>query len=416
METQKSIFKILLAFLIISILAFIVSLNWMGCKTEEIVNTGPPPVIDATLLGGKVVLADYMGDSIPLYNVKVEVVNGPTFYTDSNGTYWLTNISYGKHIVKYSKEGYTSFFTEIDTANFRTGIASIFLAKVITPVLIGPEGGIIQNHKMTLIIPPGALSSYVPISLNSNPVSASLKPNVIPLDLITIYPENLELNKSLILNISTPEYFQNLDSVRMESYNLNAQNYQWENSNFATTFYQDSIRVIINPNNDQSTVIVSSPFVPSFLAYYEFTLGTWTYSSTISPPYLVTPIHECAGNGTSPGSVAGESFAVTITVSVSAGVSYVVTGSVSASIGTTQTVTFPPVPIPVCKCIDFTRTTNEEIYSAPLKVRYCTLTIHGYACTPWTTHTVTKTKYSGVQSAVTETHNNIPECHNQGGN
>ena len=56
METQKSIFKILVAFLITSLLAFIITLNWMGCKTEDIIS--PPSSIPVSQIANEIANAN----------------------------------------------------------------------------------------------------------------------------------------------------------------------------------------------------------------------------------------------------------------------------------------------------------------------------------------------------------------------
>jgi len=417
METQKSIFKILLAFLIISVLAFIVSLNWMGCKTEEIVNTGPPPVIDATLLGGRVVLADYMGDSIPLYNVKVEVINGPTFYTDSNGTYWLTNVSYGKHTVKYSKEGYTSFFTEIDTANFRTGIPQIFLGKLNAGVSIGPGGGIVQNNKMTLIIPPGALKNVTQISLSSMPVTKSYISDFVPLDAVTILPSGVRFYSPVKLSMPTPLLYQNADSIPMKLYSLDFTNYNWSDNSASVYLSHDSIRVNFSNYSDNTNITISDPGVIGLVGYIEITMGAW------HPPlqyfqYASYPMTGCVGYGSMPGAIAASTYTLSKSITASIGFSNFITGAIGGVIGYTTSITLPAVTIPICNCISFTNTILKGQSYAFVSVKHCFQIPFHYppTCTNSYTFTVYSEEFKGIQSAVTSVHNNIPQCHNQGGN
>jgi hypothetical protein len=56
MEAQKSIFKILIAFLITSLLALIVTVNWSGCKMEDIV--APPSSITVSQIVNEIANAN----------------------------------------------------------------------------------------------------------------------------------------------------------------------------------------------------------------------------------------------------------------------------------------------------------------------------------------------------------------------
>jgi len=72
METQNNILKILLGFLIVSILAFIVSLNWMGCKTENVIE--PPSTIPVSQIATEIANANTQEKAIIAINNTIKKI------------------------------------------------------------------------------------------------------------------------------------------------------------------------------------------------------------------------------------------------------------------------------------------------------------------------------------------------------
>lgn len=416
MKLHNSYFNFFFSALIPIALIFILTINWWGCKTEEIVGVTPTEVTNVNLLGGKVILADYINDTIPLSGVKVEVVGGPTYFTDSHGTYWIDSISRGEHIIKYSKPGYTPNFTEIDTTNFRIGIPPIYLASVSSGVSIGIGGGIIQQNDMTLIIPPGAVESPVTISLNSYPMGNFTITNFAPLNIISINPTNLNFSKPVALSVKTPMMFNDIDSSEMKLYNFNEITFEWSESNSSIIFYRDSIRITLGRVNDNNKIIGGGILIPGFYGYWEVVFGqTWTF---IPPPriYEIKTDTKCAGPTevvTVPPSVT--TISTTLSVSATATlIKNIIALTLGSSATYTNSIPFEKIEIDKCRCKTYTRKILEDTYTTSVTVNICQFTLHGILCTSIYTGTISRTKYNGEQTSI-EFHNDIKECHNQGG-
>lgn len=415
MKIQNKISKIFLGILVPAICILVSTLNWWGCKTEEITGINNPPVTNSNLLGGRVILGDYLYDTIPLNNVKVDVVNGPTLYTDSYGSYWLNNISYGKHILKYSKEGYSSTFIQLDTINFRIGIPSVYLSKINTPVSIGIDGGMIQQNRMTLIIPPGALTKTTSISLATTPISTSLKTDLVPIDMFNIYPEGISFNKPITFIYAKPNLYRGSDSIPAKTFLIDFNNYIWSESNAQIVSTNDSVEITFSSQTDNSSFTIPTIGL-GFIGYIEVsTTGTWSAPMGFFP-FQTIPTSGCAGAAGN-GTIAGSSTSLTIGYSGAAGLSYVVSLSLGVTGSYSTAVTFNSVTVPTCKCINFNRVIEKGFSTLPVSVRHCiTIPFHSTACTAWSTFTIKKDEFKGNETSHIISDNPIPECHNQGGN